>query len=385
VVVPQSRVVRSQDAGLRAHTNIRVLQLPDARAAPPALHGVQPRLPPVAGNFYETPASLACIYGLVKRTYGCNLQRVTTNLAGGSRVIAIVDAYDDPTALADLANYSLQFGLPAVTAMNFQVIYASGVRPPVDGGWRLEAALDTQMAHALAPGAKIILVEAASNSFPDLLRAEHVAANAVAAAGGGEVSNSWGSDEFASETTSTYTSPFTKTKVVFFAPTGDAPPPSYPAVLRNVVAAGGTTVLRDASGGFQGEASWVDAGAGRSAFVSRPSYQAAVQSVVGTKRGIADLAVVANPNTGVWVRSNGAWYVVGGTSVSSPVLAAITNTAGHFLAYGTAELSRIYANLGTAAFRDIKTGACGTNQSLRAVTGYDLCTGVGSPFGRNGL
>ena len=64
--------MRSQDAGLRAHTNIRVLQLPDARAAPPALHGVQPRLPPVASNFYETPASLACIYGLVKRTYGCN-------------------------------------------------------------------------------------------------------------------------------------------------------------------------------------------------------------------------------------------------------------------------------------------------------------------------
>ena len=106
--------------------------------------------------------------------------------------------------------------------------------------------------------------------------------------------------------------------------------------------------------------------------------------MVGTKRGIADLAAVANPNTGVWVRSNGAWYVVGGTSVSSPVVAAITNTAGHFLASATAELSRIYANLGTAAFRDIKTGACGTSQSLRAVTGYDLCTGAGSPFGRNG-
>ena len=251
-MVPQSSVVRSRDAGLRAHTNIQVSQLPDARAAPPALHGVQPRLPPVAGNFYETPASLACIYGLVKRTYGCNPQRVTTNVTGGSRVIAIVDAYDDPTALADLAKYSLQFGRPVVTAANFQVIYASGVRPPVDSGWRIEAALDTQMAHALAPGAKIMLVEAASNSFADLLRAERVVANAVASAGGGEVSNSWGSDEFGSETTSTYTSPFTKAKVVFFASTGDAPPPSYPAVLPNVVAGGGTTVLRDAAGVFQG-------------------------------------------------------------------------------------------------------------------------------------
>ena len=126
-----------------------------------------------------------------------------------------------------------------VTAANFQVIYAAGVRPPVDSGWRIETALDTQMAHALAPKAKIILVEAASNSFAHLLQAERIAANAVAAAGGGEVSNSWGSAEFGSETTSTYTSPFTKPSVVVFASSGDTPQPSYPAVLSNVVAVGG--------------------------------------------------------------------------------------------------------------------------------------------------
>ena len=385
VMVPQSSIARSQDVGFRAHTNIRVLQLPNLRAAPPALLGAQPRLPPVPGENYETPASLACIYGLVKRTYGCNPQRVTANATGGSKVIAIVDAYDDPTALSDLAAYSRQFGLPAVTAANFQVIYASGVRPPVDSGWRIETALDTQMAHALAPKAKIILVEAASNSFAHLLQAERIAANAVAAAGGGEVSNSWGSAEFGSETTSTYTSPFTKPSVVFFASSGDTPQPSYPAVLPNVVAVGGTTVLRDSSGVFQGEASWVDAGAGQSLYVPRPSYQTAVKGIVGSKRGIADLAAVANPDTGVWVRSAGSWTVVGGTSVSSPVLAAIANSAGHFLSSSAAELNRIYANLGTAAFRDIKTGACGTNQSRHAVAGFDFCTGVGSPIGLNGL
>ena len=382
VMVPQSSVVRSWDAGLFAHTNVRVLQLPDAGAA---LLGAQPRLPPKSGNFYETPASLACIYGLVKRTYGCNPQRVTANAGGGSRVIAIVDAYHDPTALSDLNTFSRQFGLPTVTAASFQVIYASGTRPPVDSGWRIETALDTQMAHALAPNAKIILVEAASSSFADLLLAVRVAANAVAAAGGGEVSVSWGSGEFANEVTSAYTAPFTRSGVVFFASTGDTPAPSYPAVLANVVAAGGTTVLRNASGAFLGEASWVDAGAGRSLYVSRPSFQVAVKATVGSMRGIADLAAVANPSTGVWVYSAGVWMPVGGTSASSPILAAIANSAGHFLASSAAELKRIYANLGTAAFRDIATGTCGTNQSHRAVAGFDFCTGVGSPVGLSGL
>ena len=261
-------------------------------------------------------------------------------MAGGSRVIAIVDAYDNSTALADLAKYSLQFGDPAVKpAVNFQVIYASGVRPPYTaaGAWR------RRRPHAdgarAAPGAKISSWKRPQTRSRSLT-GRTSRQSRLGRPGGAEATNSWGSDEFASETTSTYTSPFTKTRVVFFASTGDAPPPSYPAVLPNMVAGGGATVLRDAAGVFQGEASWVDAGAGRSTFVSRPSYQAAVQSVVGTKGGIADLAVVANPNTGVWVRSNGAWYVVGGTNVSSPVLAAITNTAGHFLASGTAELSQ---------------------------------------------
>lgn len=385
VMVPQSSVVRSWDAGLFAHTNVRVLQLPDAAAAPPALLGAQPRLPPKSGNFYETPASLACIYGLVKRTYGCNPQRVTANAGGGSRVIAIVDAYHDPTALSDLNTFSRQFGLPTVTAASFQVIYASGTRPPVDSGWRIETALDTQMAHALAPNAKIILVEAASSSFADLLLAVRVAANAVAAAGGGEVSVSWGSGEFANEVTSAYTAPFTRSGVVFFASTGDTPAPSYPAVLANVVAAGGTTVLRNASGAFLGEASWVDAGAGRSLYVSRPSFQVAVKATVGSMRGIADLAAVANPGTGVWVYSAGVWMPVGGTSASSPILAAIANSAGHFLASSAAELKRIYANLGTAAFRDIATGTCGANQSRHAAAGFDFCTGVGSPVGLSGL
>lgn len=385
IAIPQSSIANPGDAGLRAHTNIKILNLNDKQASPPNLFGAQPELPPLPNLYYETPASLACVYGLVPKTQACNPQKVTKNVVGGSKVIAIVDAYDDPTALSDLVRYSQQFGLPPITSANFQVIYASGKKPPVVDGWRVEEALDVQMAHALAPNAKVLLVEAASNSLADLFVAERVAANAVALAGGGEVSNSWGSNEFSQETTPTYRSPFTKATVVFFASTGDAPPPSYPAVLPNVVAAGGTTIVRDASGSFLSETSWTSAGAGASTFVARPAYQSAVQSIVGARRGTADLSAVANPNSGVWVYSNGSWLVVGGTSASSPILAAITNTANHFLPSSAGELARMYNHLGTAAFRDVKQGTCGTNQSRQAAVGYDFCTGVGSPLGRNGL
>ena len=382
IVIPESSIVRPEDAGLRAHTNTQILN--DPNAVVPDLYGGNPQLPPGAG-FFETPASLACIYGLVPKTLGCNPQKVTKNVTGGSKVVAIVDAFDDPTALSDLATYSKQFGLPAVNSSNFQVIYASGTKPPFDPGWQQEEALDTQMVHALAPKAKIILVEAASNSFADLLQAEKVAANLVASAGGGEISNSWGSNEFPAETTPAFRTPFTKAKVVFFASTGDAETPSYPAVLPNVVAVGGTTVLRNSAGKFLSEASWTEAGAGPSIFVPRPPFQSTVQTIVGTQRGVADISADADPHTGVWVHVAGQWLIFGGTSVSCPILAAITNTAKHFLPSTTAELNRVYHGLGTNVFSDIKRGTCSVGQSRQAMAGYDFCTGVGSPKGLKGL
>ena len=385
VVVPDSSVVRPDDVGKRAHTNTRILQLGDPRAEPPSLFGAQRELPPFPGYNYETPASLACVYGLVVPTAGCNPRTLTTNATTGSKVIAIVDAYDDPTARADLKKYSAQFGLPAVTRTNLQIVYARGGRPAYSEGWAQEASLDIEMAHAMAPKAKVILVEAASNSFADLLQAETVAANLVATAGGGEVSNSWGSDEFSIEQTATYASPFVKDKVVFFASTGDNVSPSYPAILPTVVAAGGTSIQRNSAGNFTKEATWEDAGVGPSAFVPRPGFQNAVSGVVGAKRGIADISADANPNTGVWVYWSGGWWVFGGTSVSSPMLAGITNSAKHFLASGGGELKTIYAHLGTASFHDIVTGKCGPSLSYGAKPGYDFCTGVGTPKGFSGI
>src|SRR4051812_17508314 len=237
VVVPPSSVVKPTDAGKKAHTNYRYLALPPG-AAPPALHGPNPQVPPGPGNF-ETPASLACVYGLVPKTLACNPNKVTANVVGGSRAIAIVDAFDNPTVRADLKFYSAQFGLPAITSSNFQVVFATGTRPPRDDSWGLEIALDVEIAHALAPKAKVILVEAASNSLADMLSAERKAAALVAAAGGGEVSNSWTVAEFDGETAPSLTSAFIKPKVVFFASTGDTQSPSWPAVTPNVVAAGG--------------------------------------------------------------------------------------------------------------------------------------------------
>ena len=385
VIIPQSSVVHLEDAGKRAHTNTLILQLGDPKAAPPDLFGATPQLPPFPGFNYETPASLACLYGLVKATAGCNPRTLKTNATTGSKVVAIVNAYDAPTVLSDLKKYSRQFGLPAINSANFQVIYAAGTRPPYDQGWAQESGLDVEMVHALAPMAKIILVEAASNSFVDMLQAETVAAKAVAAAGGGEVSNSWGSEEFPAEMTAAYTAPFTKAKVVFFAATGNNSPPSYPAVLPTLVAVGGTSILRDSAGNFIAETTWRRAGAGPSMFVPRPGFQSSVKAIVGSKRGTPDISAVANPNTGVWVYWNGGWYIFGGTSVATPILAAITNSANHFKTSTTAELVKIYANISKTSFRDIKQGTCGDTQSFSAALGYDFCTGVGTPHGFSGL
>src|SRR5262249_15136903 len=145
--------------------------------------------------------SLGCVYGLTSPAQtGCSPTDTTLlNPAGGAKAIAIVDAFHYPTAMSDLQIFSAQFGLPLPTNTNFQVVYASGTQPTADAVWGLEAALDIQWAHAMAPQAKIYLVEAASNSFADLLTAVSVASNYVAAAGGGEVSMSWGGSEFSFE------------------------------------------------------------------------------------------------------------------------------------------------------------------------------------------
>jgi kumamolisin len=380
VFTPDSSIEKPGDLGKRAHTTIRVF-LPTQ-----PLQNAQPFGPPFSGYAYETPASLACVYHLAAVVAGCNPNTATKNPTGGSKMIAIVDAYDAPFAASDLAAFSTQFGLPAA---NFQTVYARGSRPPYDPGWELEESLDVQWAHAMAPNAKIVLVEAASNLFTDLLVAEDVARNMVNAAGGGEVSNSWGGSEFAGE--KSYDSHFVKANVVFFASSGDSPGTSWPAASPNVVAAGGTTVRRNPStGNFMSEIPWDSAGGGISSLEARPSYQSKISTIVGNFRGIPDLSFDSNPITGVWVYDSDLggpfpWFIVGGTSVASPSLAGIINSTGSFAASTNAELTTIYGNLGIATdFKDITSSYCGPYAGYTAVAGWDICTGVGVVKGKVG-
>ncbi len=367
VIVPRSSQERPGEIGRRAHTNHLILWLPEQATGGPL--GV-------------SPAEARAAYGLPTYNLGA---------AAGTQVIAIVDAYDYPTAVADFNLFSQTFGLPQETGSGnvLQVVYASGFQPSYDPGWSQEEALDIEWAHAMAPTAKIVLVEAASSSFSDLLYAVDVAGTQIP--GVREVSMSWGGSEFRSETF--YDSHFTAPNVVYFAASGDTGGKSiWPGVSPNALSAGGTTLYLDTSGNFLGEAGWNGSGGGKSRYEPRPAYQNIVQSLVGTRRGAPDLSFDADPNTGVSVYWAGGWWVFGGTSVSSPSLAGIVNLAafsagGKFAASSAAELGSIYSNLGKSSptpsgsaydFRDILSGSAG-RYSCRS--GWDFVTGVGSDWG----
>ncbi|HKR85439.1 MAG TPA: hypothetical protein VJS37_14865, partial [Terriglobales bacterium] len=208
---------------------------------------------------------------------------------------------------------------------------------------------------------------------------------------GGEVSNSWGSDEFAGETS--FDSVFTTAGVVYFASSGDQPGVQYPAASPNVVAAGGTTTARNpATANFLSERAWDLAGSGLSAFEPRPVYQDIIQSIVGSKRGVPDLSFDSNPVTGAWVfdstpvqGAGSGWFIVGGTSLASPALAGIVNAAGNRLGSSASELNLIYNNLAIATdFNDINTGFCGPTAGFSTKSGWDLCTGIGSVKSKTG-
>ncbi len=406
VIVPESSVERPEDLGVRAHTNHLIMVRP-TRGGGGGGSGN-------AINSFETPGSLACIYGTAPLpTTGCPTGSSTTPPSGGSNslptggsgTIAIVDAFDYPTAASDLSFFSSTFGLPPA---NFQVVYASGSQPSLNCGWAQEAALDIEWAHAMAPGAKIVLVEANSNSFSDLFSAVQVAANEVLCGspsscptgsnGVGEVSMSWGGREFVSESTN---DGFMATAgVTYFAASGDSGGKTiYPSASPNVVSCGGTSIVRSTStGAFVTEQGWSGSGGGGSRFEPAPGYQSVIASIVGSKRGTPDFSFDADPNSGVWVYDttpcNGAsgWLVFGGTSVATPSLAGIVNLASStntgFSTTNNGEQTRIYncynpntTGCYSADYFDVTTGAAG---SFSATTGWDFVTGVGTNRGLQG-
>jgi subtilase family serine protease len=362
-VVPASSIESPEDIGVRSHTHY-LIYAPDGVVRPMASPGG------------ETPGSLGCVYDLVSSPVsGCPIATSTEVPTGGSGVIVIVDAYHYPGASKDLSTFSKEFGLPSA---KLSVLYASG--KPANGcssGWQLEEALDIQWAHAMAPNAQIVLMEAKSNLNTDLYAAVKAANSYIASHGGkGEVSMSWGSSEYSGETANDVN--FKQSNVVYFASSGDSPGVSHPSASPKVVSAGGTKVNRNGGGKYTNQTAWSSGGGGTSKYEARPSFQSSVSSIVGTKRGTPDLSFDSSGGSPVAVYNSscyGGWLQVYGTSVASPALAGIINNAGTFNASSNSENTEIYNNRNnTSDFTDITSGSCGTHSAKK---GYDLCTGVG--------
>ena len=271
------------------------------------------------------PADLRSAYSLPSAT------------GGAGQTVAIVDAYDDPAAAADLAIYRAQYGLPPCTAASgcFRRVAQDGSTnyPPPDptGGWEYEESLDVDMVSAICPDCHILLVEADSNAVRNL----GVAVDEAVKLGAKYVSNSYGGSENSAETgwDSRY---YQHPGVAVTASAGDSGyGVEYPAASPYVTAVGGTTLTRDrnvprgwtetvwgSSSGGEGT------GSGCSAYEAKPSWQTDTGCA---HRTVADVSADANPDTGVALYDTfeqGGWGVVGGTSVASPIIASTFALAG---------------------------------------------------------
>ncbi|HEY3543999.1 MAG TPA: S53 family peptidase [Gaiellaceae bacterium] len=309
--------------------------------------------------------------------------------AGAGTTVAIVDAYDDPNAEADLAAYREANGLPPCTTANgcFRKVNEHGLPGPLplpDAGWGLEISLDLDAVSATCPQCNILLVEADTPSIFDLAPG----VNAAVALGANAVSNSYGSrGEFSGEQ---YFEPFYKhTGVAITVSSGDygygnglilTGGVSYPGTSEFVTSVGGTTLVRDDSTRGWTETAWAGSTSGCSAYIHKPGWQ---KDDLCGKRTVADVAAVADPQTGLAVYDTfgyEGWLQVGGTSLSSPIVASIYAMAGNTdaLRYGVG----LY-RAGSGLFDVVggSSGECGGSYLCTGVPGYDAPTGLGTPDG----
>lgn len=316
-----------------------------------------------------------------------DLQSAYNITTSSSNTVAIVDAYDDPSAESDLGVYRAQFGLPACTTANgcFKKVNQTGGTkyPRSNGGWAQEISLDVDMVSALCSGCHILLVEASSNSFANLLAAEDYAASQTA-----YISNSWSGGESSGETS--YDSHFNKAGKVFVFATGDSGYGSqYPATSPYVTAAGGTHLTRSSGGRGWMETAWSGAGSGCSAYEPKPTWQSVIQNSLCSNRAEADVSAVADPNTGVAVYDSfkyqglSGWLVFGGTSVATPIITSVYALAGN-----AGSISDGYPYSHTSSLNDVTSGSngsCGGTALCTAGTGWDGPTGLGTPNGTGGF
>ena len=368
---------------LAAQDGTDILQ---GHSRPPLHQLIIPGASPEAGPTGTFPSKMKVAYGFSQITK-----------YGAGEVIALVDAYDDPNAEADLGTFDTEFKLPACTTANgcFTKIMAAGT-PADTSGWTNEIAIDTQWAHAIAPAAKILLVEAKSDSNADL----YAAVDLAVANGATVVSMSWGGGEASNEATSD--SHFEVNHVTFVASSGDSGHGVfYPAASPFVVSVGGTTLTVGSNGAWDGETAWscnstlaceIDGGSsgGISAYEVEPSYQEGVQTT--GMRGVPDVAYDGNPSTGVPEYNSyncgsdcsTGWAQYGGTSIGAPQWAALFAIANNERAADSKHHlympQTVLYPAAEADYHDItsgKNGSCGA--VCTAGPGYDYVTGLGSP------
>ena len=356
----------------------------------------------VAGSFLVTGP---CTLGAgVNRAglYPCDLQSAY-NLAassasgGGTQTVAIVDAYDDPTAESDLAIYRSAFGLSPCTTANgcFKKRAQDGSTnyPIGDAGWAGEISLDLDMVSAVCPNCKILLVEGNSNSGNDLYASE----NKAVALGATEISNSWGGSEYFGEAQDDATY-FNHPGIPITVSSGDggfAAGVEFPSSSQYVTAVGGTTLTTAVGGRGWAESAWGSgpsqnggAGSGCSAYIAKPAWQTDTGC---TKRMVSDVSAEADPATAVWTydtyQSSG-WGRVGGTSAASPIIASVYAISGN----ASSVVAGSYPYSHTGSLYDVTTGnnsfstGCSPNPDYfcTAETGYDGPTGLGTPNGASG-
>jgi hypothetical protein len=295
---------------------------------------------------------------------------------GYGQTVAVVDAYDDPTAAADLGVYRSQYGLPACGTGCFSKVNQSGASGPLpagNAGWAGEISLDLDMVSAICPQCNILLVEANSSYLSDL----GTAVDTAVRLGAKFVSNSYGGGEYAGVGGNDvhYNHP----GVAITASTGDnGYGMSYPASSPYVTAVGGTTLSRSSGGRGWTETAWAGAGSGCSGYLGQPVMQAATGTGCAN-RAVADVSAVANPATGVAVYNGGGWGVYGGTSASAPIIAGVYALAG---TPSAADYPNSYPYQNSTSLFDVtagSNGSCSTHQWCAAGVGWDGPTGLGSP------
>jgi N-acetylneuraminic acid mutarotase len=307
--------------------------------------------------------------------------------SGDGELVGIVDAFGDSHAEADLAQFRSFYGLPPCTTANgcLTIVNQDGNTsplPPDDPGWGLETSLDLDAVSSACPNCHILLVQGDDNSLDNL----GIAVNTAVSLGAKFVSNSYGvPGEDPSETT--FDHYYDHPGVAVTASTGDfGNVTNWPATSPKVLAVGGTTLTSDSSPRGWSESAWADGGSGCSPFEPKPDFQQGL-STNCANRAIADISADADPNTGLAVfdtLGEGGWLQVGGTSLSSPLVAAMYALAGTPVD-GTYPNSYPYADPGDLF--DVTTGSdggCG-NVLCNAGPGWDGPTGLGTPNGVTAL